>query len=142
TVQKPRPPITVGASGPRMLRLAAEYADAVNTSAGAGAGRAAAATPSEAVGTARRRNEQLDGYCAERGRDPATITRSLLAGGGAGPEDPWVSVDAFQDFVGRYRDAGVNEFLFYYPSRMELAHGTFERIAGEVIPTLKSATAA
>jgi hypothetical protein len=52
--------------------------------------------------------------------------------------DPWQSVEAFRDFVGRYRDAGINEFLFYFPSRLELAHGQVERIAREVLPALRA----
>jgi hypothetical protein len=36
----------------------------------------------------------------------------------------------------------VDEFLFYYPSRVEQADGAYERIAREVIPELKAAFAA
>lgn len=138
-VQKPRPPITIGAGGPKMLRIAARFADTLNTSAG-GFGRTATRPDSdEAVANVRRRNEMLDGYCVEIGRDPATLRRSLLAGGGANPDDPWLSVEAFQDFVGRYHEAGIDEFLFYYPSRIELGHGAFEQITRDVIPRLRGA---
>jgi alkanesulfonate monooxygenase SsuD/methylene tetrahydromethanopterin reductase-like flavin-dependent oxidoreductase (luciferase family) len=141
-VQKPRPPITIGAGGAKMLRIAARYADTLNTSAGGFGRHAMRPTSDEAVANVRQRNEMLDGFCAELGRDPAGLKRSLLAGGGANPDDPWVSVEAFRDFVGRYHDAGIDEFLFYYPSRMELGYGTFERIAADVIPALKSSTVA
>ena len=50
---------------------------------------------------------------------------------------PWSSPQAFCDFVGRYMDVGVNEFIFYYPSRVEQANGYYERIAREIIPNLK-----
>jgi alkanesulfonate monooxygenase SsuD/methylene tetrahydromethanopterin reductase-like flavin-dependent oxidoreductase (luciferase family) len=138
-VQKPRPPITIGAGGPKMLKIAARFADTLNTSAG-GFGRNTTRPDSdEAVANVRRRNELLDGYCTEIGRDPTTLRRSLLAGGGANPDDPWVSVEAFQDFVGRYHEAGIDEFLFYYPSRMELGHGAFEQITRDVMPRLRGA---
>jgi len=137
-LQKPRPPITIGAGGPKMLKLAARYADTLNTSAGGFGRRATQPASAEAVENVRRRNQLLDGYCEEVGRDPATLRRSLLAGGGANPDDPWVSAAAFRDFVGRYHEAGIDEFLFYYPSRMELQHGTFDQITQEVIPALRS----
>jgi hypothetical protein len=62
----------------------------------------------------------------------------VLAGGGVTPDPVWRSVEAFRDFVGRYREAGVNEFIFYYPSRTEQADGAYERIAREVIPGLRA----
>lgn len=137
-VQRPRSPITIGAGAPRMLRIAAEFADTLNTSAGGFGRHAVRPSSDEAVDNVRQRNELLDGYCAEIGRDPATLRRSLLAGGGANPDDPWPSAEAFRDFVGRYHDAGITEFLFYYPSRMELGHGAFDEIVHNVIPSLRS----
>jgi alkanesulfonate monooxygenase SsuD/methylene tetrahydromethanopterin reductase-like flavin-dependent oxidoreductase (luciferase family) len=137
-VQRPRPPLTVGATGKKMLEIAAEFGDSLNTSGGGEGRRASDLSPAEALDNVRRRNELLDELCAKRGRDPRSLTRSLLAGGGYSPENPWESVEAFRDFTGRYREAGVGEFLFYYPSRTELAHGTFERIAAEVLPALRA----
>ncbi len=78
-----------------------------------------------------------DDFCSQVGRDPATLRRSILAGGGVTPDNPWRSVDAFRDFFSRYHEVGVNEFLFYYPSRLEQAEGHYERIARELIPELK-----
>lgn len=142
-VQRPRPPLTIGAGGPRMLKVVAAYADTWNTSVTVGMGRRASdLSPNEAQENIRRRNAMLDDACAAIGRDPGGVRRSLLAGGGSSPENPWASVEAFQEFVGRYREAGVDEFLFYYPSRAELAPGHFERIAREVIPALKRGTVA
>jgi alkanesulfonate monooxygenase SsuD/methylene tetrahydromethanopterin reductase-like flavin-dependent oxidoreductase (luciferase family) len=137
-VQRPRPPLTIGATGPKMLAIAARFADTLNTSGGGGGRRAHELTPADAVENVRRRNEQLDEICAQQGRDPHTLRRSLLAGGGSSPENPWQSVDAFADFVGRYREAGISEFLLYYPSRAEQAYGYFERIARELLPRLRT----
>lgn len=141
-VQRPRPPFTIAAHGPKTLRIAAAYADAWNSSGGTGRGNNPSEwTARDALAITRRRNDQLDQYAAELGRDPRTIRRSFLAGGGASPENPWQSVEAFRDFVGSHREAGIDEFLFYYPSRAEQAHGQFERIAREVIPALRSSHA-
>lgn len=139
-VQQPRPPLTIGAHGSQMLKIVAAYADSWNSSGAPGRGRAGTVpSPQEAVEHTRRRNALLDEHAAALGRDPRAIRRSLLAGGGVTPDNPWESEEAFHDFVGRYREAGIGEFLFYYPSRAELAHGRFERIAHEVIPSLRGA---
>jgi alkanesulfonate monooxygenase SsuD/methylene tetrahydromethanopterin reductase-like flavin-dependent oxidoreductase (luciferase family) len=137
-VQSPRPPITIGATGAKMLEIAARFADTLNTS-GAGNGRRAnELTSEEAVENVRRRNEQLDQICAKQGREPGTLRRSLLAGGGSSPENPWESADRFEEFVGSYQEAGISEFLLYFPSRIEQSHGHFERIAREVMPRLRN----
>lgn len=137
-VQQPRPPLTIGAGGRKMMQIVAAYADTWNTSATVGTGRQVGGlSQDDAVESLRLRNEMLDAECAAIGRDPSSIRRSLLAGGGASPGDPWQSVEAFHDFVGRYREAGVNEFLFYYPSRLEMAHGHVEHIARDVLPGLR-----
>jgi hypothetical protein len=49
------------------------------------------------------------------------------------PSDPWDSVDAFQDMVGRYAEAGVNEFLIDQPRPEQQA--VLERVA-EGLPSL------
>jgi alkanesulfonate monooxygenase SsuD/methylene tetrahydromethanopterin reductase-like flavin-dependent oxidoreductase (luciferase family) len=135
-MQRPRPPLTIAAHGPKTLRIAAAYADTWNSSANIGRS-GPDVTVESAVEVTRQRNERMDELAAAQGRDPGAIRRSLLAGGGTTPENPWASVEAFQDFVGRYRAAGIDEFLFYYPSRAEQASGYFERIAHEVIPALR-----
>ena len=60
-----------------------------------------------------RRNQLLDEYCTELGRDPGEIRRSLLAIPYM-PDAPFDSDEAFHDFVGRYREAGIDEFIFYW----------------------------
>jgi probable F420-dependent oxidoreductase len=73
------PPILIGAQGPRMLRLAARYADTYDTDYQLDAAAVA------------QRMTALDAACADVGRDPKTIgrsagTRVALATGG--PVDP------------------------------------------------------
>ena len=66
-LQQPRPPVIIGGSGERKtLRLVAQYADACNLFA-----------PSpEEVG---RKIEVLEQHCADVGRDPATIEKTIIA---------------------------------------------------------------
>lgn len=63
----PLPPLMIGAFRPRMLRLAAKYADWWNAS-------------SSGLGRYRRMSAELERACAEVGRDPASIRRTW--GGG------------------------------------------------------------
>lgn len=107
-VQQPRPPITIAADGKKALRVAAEYADVWLT-----LGKDEAALE-ESVETVRERNHQLDEYCAAIGREPGTVERAYYVG--FADEFPFVSPDAFQEFVGRYREAGIERFLIWYAS--------------------------
>jgi alkanesulfonate monooxygenase len=70
-----RPNLILGGNGkPRSLRLAATYADEYNISS---------STPDEV----RTINADLDKACAKIGRDPATVTRSVMAGALVGRDD-------------------------------------------------------
>lgn len=121
-LQQPRPPLMLGAHGPRMIRFAARYADTWNSRG----------TPEEI----RQRNETLDEACAKIGRDPREITRSLLYVIAQMPEEqPWASVDAFEDFVGRFGEAGMSDFILQPPPPEQFA--IVERIAHDVIPRLR-----
>ena len=121
-VQKPRPPLTLGAHRSKMLKVVAEYADRWNSHG--------------TVDELRERNAILDEHCASIGRDPGEIIRSLYGWAALMPADPWESIDAFQEVVGRYREAGINEFIIDAPNpdRFDL----LERIAAEVIPPLRN----
>lgn len=67
-VQKPRPPLILGAKGgPRSLRLGARYADEYNT----------VMATAEQIADIRRR---LDQACKAEGRDPATLPLSMMTG--------------------------------------------------------------
>jgi F420-dependent oxidoreductase-like protein len=121
-VQKPRPPLTIGAHGPRMLKLCAKYADAWNSFG--------------SVEEVRERNRVLDEKCVEVKRDPKSIVRSLYFWVAKAGLDPWESVDAFQEMVGRYREAGINEFIVDQPRADQSA--VLERVAMEVIPAFRA----
>lgn len=120
-VQQPRPPLTLGAHGPKMLAIVARYADAWNSFG--------------TVEEMRTRNQILDEQCANIGRAPGDIIRSLYGWAAMMPDDPWSSVDAFQDMIGRYREAGVNEFIIDQPRDEQFA--VLERVATEVLPKLR-----
>jgi F420-dependent oxidoreductase-like protein len=63
-VQKPHPPIVVGASRPKMLRVVAAHANEWNT-------------PAQGVDEWARQSAAIDAACAELGRDPGEIRRSV-----------------------------------------------------------------
>ena len=64
--QRPHPPLLLGGSvRPRFARLAARFADEVNTT-------------SATVDDCRERRRRLDGACRELGRDPETLPLSLM----------------------------------------------------------------
>lgn len=125
-VQSPRPPLTLGAHRSRMLRICAEYADAWNSFG--------------SIEQIAQRNRILDAHCAEIGRDPGEIRRSFYGWASnmteQGLPDPWESASAFEDVVGRYRDAGIDEFIMDQPRPDQQA--VLEKVAGEVIPSLRA----
>jgi alkanesulfonate monooxygenase SsuD/methylene tetrahydromethanopterin reductase-like flavin-dependent oxidoreductase (luciferase family) len=66
-VQQPGPPILVGGSGTRLLRVAAEHADIWNVPG----------PPHGSLEFVTERSRVLDQHCAAIGRDPASLTRSV-----------------------------------------------------------------
>jgi alkanesulfonate monooxygenase SsuD/methylene tetrahydromethanopterin reductase-like flavin-dependent oxidoreductase (luciferase family) len=120
-IQKPRPPLTLGAHGPRMLRFAARYADRWNSHG--------------TVAEIRERNAFLDEASVAIGRDPGEIIRSLYGWTIPMGVDPWSSPDAFADVVGRYREAGMSEFLMEAPHEHQFP--VMERIAADLLPVLR-----
>ena len=116
SVQKPRPPLVLGAFGPRMLKIVATYADTWN----------AFGTPKEM----RERNQMLDDYCREIGREPDTLDRSLYYWVPTTDADPWASKQAFEEVINPYIEAGVNQFILDQPRDDQL--DMLEWVAGEV----------
>jgi alkanesulfonate monooxygenase SsuD/methylene tetrahydromethanopterin reductase-like flavin-dependent oxidoreductase (luciferase family) len=139
-IQKPRPPFVVAAQTPRALRLAARYGDAWNTLGGQPVFGPDRRPLEEAVRETRRQQEELEAACLEVGRDPSTIRRSLFVYKYAA----FVSLDTFEEVVGRYREIGIDEFVFSWPSDPSVAaarEAVLERAASEVIPRLRATTA-
>jgi alkanesulfonate monooxygenase SsuD/methylene tetrahydromethanopterin reductase-like flavin-dependent oxidoreductase (luciferase family) len=123
SVQRPRPPLLMGAHRPRMLRLAARYADTWNSY-----GR-----PDEL----KHRNQALTEACEMIGRSPDAVRRSVFFSPLQSPdEQPWASTDAFQSYVGRHTEVGMQDFIFQLPE--STAAKVVEQIAVDVLPHLKS----
>lgn len=137
---QPRPvqeriPLTLGGNGERVLRLAARHADRWNTYGGK------RLSAEEGLRVARERNERLTAYCEELGRDPASLRRSALIGYSFVAETPFRDEAAFVDFVRRWRDAGFDELIVYYPPGFgapegSAGEGMFERAVRELLPAL------
>jgi alkanesulfonate monooxygenase SsuD/methylene tetrahydromethanopterin reductase-like flavin-dependent oxidoreductase (luciferase family) len=134
-VQRPRPPITISAMGPVMLRHAARLADVWNSLSFL---RDFEAQMEET----RDRIQLVDEACRSIGRDPATLRRSYLmfdagARAGGGLINYYASERAFADMVERVIALGISEVGLYYPTREE-QRPVLERIARDVVPELKA----
>ncbi|MFW9909971.1 MAG: LLM class flavin-dependent oxidoreductase [Candidatus Thorarchaeota archaeon] len=133
-VQQPRPPLTIGALGNSMLKIAAAYGDCWNS-----VGGEFGDPPEVVVELTRRRNKLLDEFCREIGRDPKTLRRSLLIWGSEA-ETVFSSEQQFIDTYERYREIGISELIFFYPFFNPRQIPMLEQIALEVIPNLRKTT--
>jgi len=121
-IQQPRPPMTLAAHGPRMLRIIAPYVDRWNSMG----------YPDEMA----ERGKRLDEALLRAGRAPEDVIKSVLYVPSITPdEQPWDSVEAFRDFVGRYQDAGMTEVILQPP--FEDTTGIVEQVATEVLPEFR-----
>ena len=96
-IQRPHPPILIGGRSAPLLRVAAEHADLWNI-------------PGGDIDDVIRRSALLDRYCAEIGRDPASVTRSIHLP---------VSYDQpgrTRDAIGEATDAGFRHIVLGLPS--------------------------
>jgi F420-dependent oxidoreductase-like protein len=115
-VQQPRPPVMIGGSGERKtLRLVAQYADACNLFG-------------EDVPTIKHKLDVLDRHCEDVGRDPATITRTVIAGG-----DPFD--DDFLRTLEGYAALGVEQ-VWVGPSDPD-PESWVHRLTEQVLPKVR-----
>ena len=107
-VQRPHPPIWIGAGGEQMMKVAAHHADVWNLSGGSTPERVSQLTT------------MLDDACREAGRDPAAIRRSV--------QHSWDGADRGQlvQTVGSYAERGFTEQIVYVagPDAVRLAEET------------------
>ena len=96
-VQHPYPPILIAGRSAAVLRVAAEHADLWNIAGGDTADAA-------------QRSALLDRYCAETGRDPAAITRSITA------RVSYDQPDTTRDAISQALDAGFSHITLSLPA--------------------------
>jgi alkanesulfonate monooxygenase SsuD/methylene tetrahydromethanopterin reductase-like flavin-dependent oxidoreductase (luciferase family) len=129
-VQQPRIPFVIAATGPRGMRLAAQYGETwVTTGDRAREGLSAA----EGARVLAAQIAQLEDACTAARRDPATLGRMVLTG--AGLEAGLDSVEAFGETLGRYEEAGLTDFVVHWPRAAAPYAGAlarFERIVSAV----------
>ncbi|MFD7643884.1 LLM class flavin-dependent oxidoreductase [Kitasatospora sp. NPDC059795] len=134
-VQRPRLPFYVAATGPRGLRLAAEFGQGWVTY---GDPKGPADVPVEqAPGVIAQQIEKLTAACEQRGRDVGELEKLLLQGSTA--EKPLESLGAFVDWAGTYRELGVTELVVHWPvpdSIFASDLAVFEEIATEGLSQL------
>ena len=109
--------LTIAGRGPTILGLAARYAYRWNTFGGFGVAVEEAFRSRAARTTC--------GWTSSAPRPGRTVIRSVLLGyHGFIPETPWRSDEAFADVVERWREAGFDEAVFYYPPDTNMPEGT------------------
>lgn len=113
-VQRPHPPILIGGRAAATLRVAAEHADLWNI-------------PGGDIDDVVRRSALLDRYCAEIGRDPASITRSVHL-----PVD-YDAPGTTRDAIGEAVDAGFGHIVLGLPAPYPA--GAARWVADELITT-------
>jgi F420-dependent oxidoreductase-like protein len=109
-LQRPHPPIVIGAEKPKMLRVVARHADEWNM-------------PGQGPDVWAQVSARLDQTCAEVGRDPAEIRRSVQLF--LHPRDP-EQVAAQLDALPAYEAAGCQHAVlsFYQPPDADLLERT------------------
>jgi alkanesulfonate monooxygenase SsuD/methylene tetrahydromethanopterin reductase-like flavin-dependent oxidoreductase (luciferase family) len=96
-VQRPLPPFVIGGQATPTMRVVAEHADVWNM-------------PGGDLGNAVRRSAVLDGICAEIGRDPASITRSIPLP--VSYDDP----GSTRETIAQFLDAGFRHIILSLPA--------------------------
>lgn len=131
-VQKPRPPITIGAFGPAMRKLAARHADTWSTASNI------YPFTNDTLQFIRKANSSMDDYCEQVDREPSSLRRSVLHfNPNPGMEFPFKSLDEFRDIVESILEVGINDIILQYPSNQKELP-LFERVATEVLPKLRA----
>lgn len=129
-LQRPGVPILIAAHRPRMIRLAARYADQWDTFP------ELPGTATDGVTTdIAERVRIFDEACREAGRDPGSVRRSTWAEGEVAGD-----ADAFDEFVRSHRALGFTDFSMVPGDASDLP--VLERIARERIPMLRAEFAA
>jgi len=116
-VQRPHPPIVIGGGAPATLHIVAEHADVWNFQGGD-------------MADGIRRSTRLDGFCADIGRDPATITRSTNVS--VSYDDPAATRAA----IGAALDAGFEHIVLMLPA--PYPEGVARWVADELVAPFRT----
>lgn len=132
--QTPRPPITIAAMGPLMIKYAAQYADTWNT-------MSFAEEFTDQLDETQARVSHFMEHCAAigRGSDNPRISYNMYdarSRSGGGRIAYYESTEAFADMARRLIGLGITELGLYYPM-LEEQVPVFEAIARETIPELR-----
>ncbi len=131
-IQRPRIPLLIAAHRPRMLRLAARFADQWDTF------RTGVGESTEGVAmTVGEQAEVVAAACHEAGRDPDSIRRSTWA-----DREALVSVEAFESFVETHRRLGFTDLSVWLPDLDGPTRDVLERVARDSIPRFRAEDAA
>jgi alkanesulfonate monooxygenase SsuD/methylene tetrahydromethanopterin reductase-like flavin-dependent oxidoreductase (luciferase family) len=137
-ISKPHPILSIAAHGPKALRLAARYGDAWNT-----LGPLTDMTPKQNSDHTRKSYEMLCEFASAAGRDATQFGRTILFGWTS--DGPFRSMEAFYDTIGRYAEAGINDFGFIYCPGVDLwkdqsinNEQLLRKIALEAIPKIRT----
>ena len=131
TVQQPRPPFFVAANGERGMRLAAQRGEGWIT---LGRTKSENETCFDVVAT---QCTKLDEVLEGMGRDSGQFERVLL--NGLSDEHPLVSLNAFVDWAGPYKEIGITELVLHWPEPDSLFAAdmrVFEEIATQGLAQL------
>lgn len=134
-VQSPRPPIVIAALGPRMLKIAAQYADNWNT-------LSFAERFEDQLAETRGRIARMDDNLAGAGRERTAVRYSYQmfdpeSRASGGEITYYRSTDAFLEKAEPLIEAGMTELGLYFPL-IDSQLGVFERIGNEILPMLKA----
>jgi alkanesulfonate monooxygenase SsuD/methylene tetrahydromethanopterin reductase-like flavin-dependent oxidoreductase (luciferase family) len=108
-----RVPLAVAATGPKGMRLAARYGQYWVTTGVPNRVDQAADRYETALPVIRRQVEAVDKACVEAGRDPATLSRLLVAGPSTG--GVLASKSAFFDAAARFAEVGITDLVVQWP---------------------------
>ncbi|KIF75460.1 luciferase [Streptomyces sp. 150FB] len=137
SVQRPRIPIAVAATGPRGLAVAAKHGEAWVTTGDPKLFDEG--TPAQSLGAIKGQIDRLGTACAAIGRDPGELDKILLTGFTPERDHPMKSLGAFVDFAGGYFALGITEIAIHAPipdSEFAADENVFERIATEALAQL------
>ncbi|MEM7110968.1 MAG: LLM class flavin-dependent oxidoreductase [Chloroflexota bacterium] len=115
SIQQPRIPFAIAATGKKGMALVAKYADIWITNGDRKQNRMMSGK--EGAQVVKMQMERLHQICEENGRLPQTLRHLVLTGPrlSSGLE----SSDAFQDTIGHYAEIGITDFVVHWPRPTE-----------------------